>query len=60
MYSKVRFSGLFRQIVSSYFEQPVIQMKVVDGAAFVNMRKPRLSKTFEEYCKEELPTKIFL
>ena len=35
-------------------------MKVVDGAAFVNMRKPRLSKTLEEYCKEELPTKIFL
>ena len=33
-------------------------MKVVDGAPFVTMHRPRLSKTFGEYCYEELPKKI--
>jgi len=27
-------------------------MKVIDGAAFVNINSPRNSKTFGEYCKE--------
>ena len=33
-------------------------MKVVDGAPFVTMHWSRLSKTFGEYCYEELPKKI--
>ena len=33
-------------------------MKAVDGAPFVTMHQPRLSKILGEYCYEKLPKKI--
>ena len=34
-------------------EPPDVDVKLVDGAAFVNMNLPRCSKTYEEYCDAE-------
>ena len=35
-------------------------MKVVDGAAFVNMNPPRISTTYGDYCDKELKDRIRL
>ena len=40
-------------------EPPDVDVKLVDGAAFVNMNLPRCSKTYEEYCDAE-PTEGIL
>ena len=58
--AKSDFLDCLDELVCPQFEQPVIQMKVVDGAAFVNMHQPRQSKTFGEYCYDELPKKSSL
>ena len=34
-------------------EPPDVDIKLVDGAAFVNMNLPGCSKTYEEYCDAE-------
>ena len=35
-------------------------MKVIDGAAFVNMNGPKSSTTYGEYCEDELLSKLKL
>ena len=35
-----------------------VTMKVIDGAAFVNMNPPTKSNTYDEYCDMELKTKV--
>ena len=39
---------------------PNVDMKVIDGAAFVHMNPPRNFKTYGEYCSVELKEKILL
>lgn len=43
---------------SSCSESPTIDAYIIDGAAFVHMNPPRLSKTYGEYCETELRDKI--
>ena len=33
-------------------------MKVIDGAAFVNMNRPKSSTTYGKYCEYELLSKL--
>ena len=34
-------------------------MKVIDGTALVNIYRPRTSKTFREYCYDELVKVVY-
>ncbi|CAG2187553.1 unnamed protein product [Mytilus edulis] len=40
------------RITESVNEAPRVDALVIDGAALINMLKPRGSKTFESYCKD--------
>jgi hypothetical protein len=37
---------------------PIVETKVIDSAAFVNINAPKESKTFGEYCSIEIADKI--
>ena len=45
-------------MVNMECEAPGVSMKVLDGAAFVNMNPPRASNNYGEYCHQELFQKI--
>ena len=40
------------------YDSPNVDACVIDGAALVQMNQPRYSKTYGEYCKNELGSKI--
>ena len=46
------------EVVEPSFSPPGVEVKVIDGAAFVNINMPRSSKTLGEYCEDELIGKI--
>ena len=46
---KSEFTQLFHKVFEPQYEEPNLQMKVIDGTAFVNIYLPRTSKTFGEY-----------
>ena len=50
--SKSDFLKCLDAFVSPSDEPPIVQMKVLDGAAFVNMNPPRDVSSFGEYCSE--------
>ena len=39
-------------------DPPSVQMKIIDGAAFVNINPPRASSTYSEYCEKEIKNKV--
>ena len=39
-------------LTETHFDSPNVDMKAVDGPAFVNMNPPKSSRTFCDYCKE--------
>ena len=43
---------------SKAYDPPNVEMKVIDGAAFVNMNPPTASITHGEYCDMELKAKV--
>ena len=51
---KSEFTQLFHKVFEPQYEEPNLQMKVIDGTAFFNIYLPRTSKTFGEYCDDEL------
>lgn len=56
--SKSDFIQSLESIVEFKFDAPPVSMKVIDGAAFVNMNRPKLAKTYGSYCKDELIQKL--
>ena len=56
--AKSDFLNCLDELLRLHFEQPIIQVKVVNGAAFVNMHQPILSTIFGKYCREEIRKKI--
>ena len=56
--AKSDFLKCLDNLVEVYYESPNVDVKIVDGAAFVNMNPPRSSNTFGEYCDNELRQKI--
>ena len=46
------------QEVEELFDEPSVEAALIDGAALVQMTKPKTSKTFGEYVKSEIGDKI--
>ena len=40
------------------YDAPDVSMKVIDGAAFVDMNRPKSSTTYGKYCEDELLSKL--
>ena len=45
-------------LVDVTHDAPDVSMKVIDGAAFVNMNRPKSSTTYGKYCEDELLSKL--
>ena len=45
-------------LVDVTYDAPDVSMKVIDGAAFVNMNRPKSSTTYGKYCEDELLSKL--
>ena len=56
--SKSHVLHCIESVAEAKYNAPVVSMKVVDGAAFVNMNPPKLSSTYGDYCEMELFRKI--
>ena len=56
--SKSDFLECLESLIDVTHEAPVVSMKVIDGAAFVNMNRPMTSSTFRTYCQNELVPKL--
>ena len=50
--AKSDFLKCLNQVIEPQFDSPNVDMKVVDGEAFVNKNPPNCSKTFGDYCEE--------
>ena len=46
------FTQLLHKVFEPQYEEPNVQMKVIDGTVFVHIYRPRTSKTFGEYCDD--------
>ena len=56
--AKSDFLRCLEDLVAPCHEPPNVDMMIIDGAAFVNINQPKVSKTFGEYCNvEKLRTK---
>ena len=49
---KSEFTQLLHKVFEPQYEEPNVQMKVIDGTVFVHIYRPRTSKTFGEYCDD--------
>ena len=56
--SKSDFLECLESLIEVTHEAPVVSMKIIDGAAFVNMNRPMTSSTFGTYCQNELVPKL--
>ena len=45
---------LLHKVFEVQYAEPNVQIKVIDGTAFVNLYRPSTSKTFAKYCNDEL------
>ena len=50
--SKFDFLHCMRSLVNVTYNAPDVSMKVIDGAAFVNMNRPKSSTTYEKYYED--------
>ena len=50
--AKSDFLKCLDMLTGPYFDSPNVDMKVVDGPAFVNMNPLKSSRTFGDYCEE--------
>ena len=57
--NKSEFTQLLHKVFEPQYEEPNVQMKVIDGTAFVNIYRLRISKTFREYCNDELVKVVY-
>ena len=58
--SKSDFIQCLETNVEVKYDAPEVSMKVIDGAAFVNMNRPMTSDTYGNFCKNELIHKLKL
>ena len=56
--TKSNFLVCLNGLAQSIYDPPNIEMKVIDGAAFVNMNPPTTSNTYGQYCDMQLNTKV--
>ena len=56
--SKSHFLQCVESMAEVKYDAPEVSMKVIDGAAFVNMNPPRSSSPYGNYCEEELFRRI--
>ena len=56
--SKSDFLQCMESLVDVTHDAPDVSMKVIDGAAFVNMNRPKSSTTYGKYCEDELLSKL--
>ena len=57
--TKSDFIKCLHEIVEPHYEEPRIEMKVIDGAAFVNIYQPKISNNFGEYCYDEITKRVY-
>ena len=56
---KSEFTQLLHKVFEPQYEEPNVQIKVIDGTAFANTYRLRTSKTFGEYCDDELVKLVY-
>ena len=56
--SKSDFLQCMESLVDVTYDAPDVSMKVIDGAAFVNMNRPKSSTTYGKYCEDEHLSKL--
>ena len=56
--AKSDFVKCLEELLEPVYESPAVEMKVIDGAAFINIHQPRSSQTIGEYCFDEIKEKV--
>ena len=56
---KPELTQLLHKVFEPQYEELNVEMKVIDGAAFVNIYRPRTSKTFGGYCDYEVVKLVY-
>ena len=56
---KSEFTQLLHTVFEPQYEESNMQMKVIDGTAFFIIYRSRASKTFGEYCDDELVKAVY-
>ena len=56
--NKSDFLKCLEDLSEPSLESPDVEVKIVDGAAFVNINQPKTSTAFEEYCFKEIPQQV--
>ena len=56
---KSEFTQLLHNVFEPQYEEPNVQMKRTDRTVFVNICRPRTSKTFGKYCNDELVKVVY-
>ena len=55
---KSDFLQCLNDIVKPILSSPNVEVKIIDAAAFVNISKPKISKTFEQYWSGKISWKV--
>ena len=56
--SKSHFLQCMVSLADVTYDVPDVSMKVIDGAAFANMNRPKSSITYGKYCEDEFLSKL--
>ena len=56
--SKSDFLQCMESLADVTYDAPDVSMKVIDGAAFTNMNRPKSSITYGKYCEDEFLSKL--
>ena len=56
--AKSDFIECLESKVEVKYEAPNVAMKIIDGAAFVNMNRPKTATTYGSFCKDELTSQL--
>ena len=56
---KSELTQLLHKVFEPQYEEPNVQVKVIDGTTFVNIYRPRTSKTLGEYCDDDLVKAVY-
>ena len=57
---KSEFTQLLYKVLEPQYEEPNVQMNVIDGTTFVNIYRSGTSKTFRKYCDDKLVKVVLL
>ena len=56
---KSEFTHGLHKVFEPQYEEPNVQMKRTDWTVFLNICRPRTSKTFGKYCNDELVKVVY-